>query len=221
MCALMGIVGAFVIYLLLGAAYLWTTCDIDPKSAATEPCKGKKIQVFTDVDDTYKCSHASIFAGCDTSYGKNVVYPGFSQFVLEIARTRSESEDVLNPAVMSARPGQFREILGMRPEGTAAMAMNAFTLCNHNASMPTEFDQYNADMCILDAQSVQASNWQNAASSKGHWQLNTPGSFYGQIWDAYTHQQMGCTKLKSFQSFFDMLRRRDVGSRHMCCVDRG
>eukprot|EP00913_Durusdinium_trenchii_P016279 g15298.t1 len=51
----------------------------------SEPCKGP-VQVLTDVDDTFMSSGGSWPAGCDGVYQKSVIYPGFAQFVVELAR---------------------------------------------------------------------------------------------------------------------------------------
>mmetsp|Transcript_51169 Transcript_51169/g.119947 ORF Transcript_51169/g.119947 Transcript_51169/m.119947 type:complete len:512 (+) Transcript_51169:55-1590(+) len=120
----------------------------DPSS---EPgCGGHNpmIQVFSDVDDTFFCSTASYFglAGCDKEYGHKVVYPGYTQFVLELSRGPSENNAVLKPGLLSARPANSyiaKTLLPLVKKGGLKLTKESFEA--HAFNSPTAWDASIAD----------------------------------------------------------------------------
>jgi len=73
-------------------------------------------RVFSDLDDTLKCSLGGV-AGMDTNCGNHgEIYPGALNFVLELGRGPREGEVAAPPKVvpLSARPSELRFALGIK-----------------------------------------------------------------------------------------------------------
>jgi len=66
--------------------------------------KKKKVEVFSDVDDTIKAAGTNFVAGCDTRWPGGSIYAGMPQFYLELSRGVKEIEDPINIGIVSARP---------------------------------------------------------------------------------------------------------------------
>jgi hypothetical protein len=70
----------------------------------SEGCKDKKVQIFSDVDDTIKAAGTNFVAGCDGRWLGGSIYAGMPQFYLELGRTKREISDPENIGIVSARP---------------------------------------------------------------------------------------------------------------------
>jgi len=163
--------------------------------------RAKPVQVFADVDDTFESSGGGGIlgiAGCDDLYAEHVVYPGFTQLVLELSRTDEERTVVFNPAVMSARPTTAKALVGMETGGSDAFAMKGKGASDKQED---DWDALDVDMPLQGVDEVQARDYQDP-QSKVPWGLNMGGSLYGSIEDGISHKSMGYTKFNNFKSYF-------------------
>jgi len=163
-------------------------------------------QVFMDVDDTYVSSGGHWPAGCEGLYGKGVVFPGMTQFVLELSRGPNEASKVLQPAVMSARPDGI-DFLRIKEDSYEDAAMNG----RPSSSDPANWDQLNADMELLISPGLRSYHYQaggiseilNGSANGVPFGLDTSGSKYGAISDFVDVAKMGTTKYHGFEDFFE------------------
>eukprot|EP00928_Gymnodinium_smaydae_P064566 TRINITY_DN47861_c0_g1_i1.p1 TRINITY_DN47861_c0_g1~~TRINITY_DN47861_c0_g1_i1.p1 ORF type:complete len:542 (-),score=122.59 TRINITY_DN47861_c0_g1_i1:55-1680(-) len=167
------------------------------------------VQVFSDIDDTFKSSGGIAPAGCDALYGRNVIYPGVAQFFAELSRGTSDksSAAVLRPALLSARPELLRFALKISGDGVEARAMSP-----ELPRGPAD-DEVNAEGRLENVDHLQAFDYQTDGIEKllnarhnlssrggGVFGLNADGSMYGGI--DLTYDSMGKSKMKSFLRFF-------------------
>jgi len=86
-------------------------CLLGPASSAParyrSACKGKNIQVLSDVDDTMKAAGTNFVAGCDTRWPSGSIYAGMPAFFLELSRGPSEHGSPTAIGIVSARPEQL------------------------------------------------------------------------------------------------------------------
>jgi len=75
-----------------------------PSQRYQDACNEKKVEVFSDVDDTIKAAGTNFVAGCDTRWPGGSIYAGMPQFYLELSRGVKEIEDPINIGIVSARP---------------------------------------------------------------------------------------------------------------------
>jgi len=170
------------------------------------PCSGP-VQVLTDVDDTFMSSGGQWPAGCDGVYEKHVIYPGFAQFVVELARGPEEALYVLRPAIFSARPESFG-FLKVDQNSPLAGALKPEVDPND----PAIWDQYNAELKIEVPENMVAYNYQDGGfqqvlkHTEGQkltsFGLNVAGSKYGHFDDFVDFTKIGNTKYENFQEVF-------------------
>jgi len=75
-----------------------------PSQRYQDACNDKKVEVFSDVDDTIKAAGTNFVAGCDTRWPGGSIYAGMPQFYLELSRGKEEIQDPINIGIVSARP---------------------------------------------------------------------------------------------------------------------
>jgi len=167
------------------------------------------VQVFTDVDDTFKSSgggHGNP-AGCDAVYSKSVIYPGMAQFAVELARGPQERTRVLQPAVMSARPAEI-SALKVKDNDPLVIAMSATRQSDED---PADWDKYNVEMKLQVPPDLQSFSYEKSGiadvlggtGSGDEIQLDLKGSRYGDLKNGVNdYEGMGETKYGHFVSFF-------------------
>lgn len=164
------------------------------------------VQVFLDVDDTYKSSGGNRPAGCDGLYAKDVIYPGMAQFVLELARGPDEAMSVLQPAVMSARPNGL-DFLKVKEDSPMVAAMMGTQSDTDHA----DYARQNADAKMQMPTGLRSYRYQDGeilkvlkdGVSSRKFGLDTAGSMYGDLTDGLDFQAMGETKYNHFRKFFE------------------
>lgn len=164
------------------------------------------VQVFLDVDDTYQSSGGHRPSGCDGLYEKGVIYPGMTQFVLELARGPDEATSVLQPAVMSARPNGV-DFLKVKENSPMVAAMMGEPSDGDHADRSRQ----NADATLQIPIGLKSYRYKDGGILdilKGgepgrEFGLDIAGSMYGELSDGLDFQKMGETKYKHFRNFFE------------------
>lgn len=172
------------------------------------------VQVFSDVDDTFKASGGRYPFGCDDLYTHGVIYPGMAQFLLELSRGPEEKTRVLNPTVLSARPAEVRSLIGIGKGGVEDMAMSSRPMPKSTRA----FTDTQNIMPLQDVENVEGYNYQDICEGglldyackplmrgsvhEKAFGLNIYGSFYGTASDGPIYNRMGETKFERIKSFF-------------------
>eukprot|EP00931_Biecheleriopsis_adriatica_P091684 TRINITY_DN65570_c0_g1_i1.p1 TRINITY_DN65570_c0_g1~~TRINITY_DN65570_c0_g1_i1.p1 ORF type:complete len:573 (+),score=96.16 TRINITY_DN65570_c0_g1_i1:84-1802(+) len=86
------------------------------------------FRVFSDLDDTLKCSYHGGMAGMDNNCNEHgEIYPGAIQFMLELSRGPHEGAVISPPKVvpLSARPEMLRHVLSIKESDPLNQAFRA------------------------------------------------------------------------------------------------
>jgi len=148
-------------------------------------CGGESpvVQVFSDVDDTFFASAGSHggLAGCDKEYGKKVIYPGYTQFVLELSRGPKNALSVLRPGLLSARPANswivqvgsrlIKKELRLTRDSMVSHAFNSSTGWDYRMS-DVKMEKSSADLWLqMDEVPRDAGNVTTLNETKSSWNL--------------------------------------------------
>eukprot|EP00928_Gymnodinium_smaydae_P003796 TRINITY_DN11340_c1_g1_i2.p1 TRINITY_DN11340_c1_g1~~TRINITY_DN11340_c1_g1_i2.p1 ORF type:complete len:484 (+),score=106.67 TRINITY_DN11340_c1_g1_i2:62-1513(+) len=187
-----------------------------------EQCSAEHpVQVFTDVDDTIKSAGGQGVAGCDTKYGKNVVYPGMAQFYLELARGFAEGGDaerqeVLRPALLTARP----DVAMVTEKGLEARTFA--DIGEANARFNIKAYDYQTGGIGASAPRPYGLNLEKGGVylKKAVYKLAgreselQGGSKNGRLRDGVSHESFGDTKVRHVQSIVE----REMGKQSYCII---